>query len=307
MGQSFYSNGKLLITGEYAVLDGALALAMPTKFGQHLHFEQNDSGFLKWTGVDEKNSIWFEQLYELDNFSPIKNAVFVNSDIDTTDRLTTILKQARALNPEFLTDLNGAKVRTQTDFNRKWGLGTSSTLINNIAQWAGIDAFELNRLTFGGSGYDIACAQYDRPLFYRLLDGKPQVQETDFQPPFGSQLYFVYLNKKMDSRKAIEKYRLASFNKDELAESISELSMKIASCTELGSFMEIITEHELIISEVLGIVPVKESLFPDYPGAVKSLGGWGGDFILAASDQEGPDYFNARSYDIVIPFEEMAL
>ena len=32
--QTFYSNGKLLITGEYVVLDGAKALALPTKFGQ---------------------------------------------------------------------------------------------------------------------------------------------------------------------------------------------------------------------------------------------------------------------------------
>jgi len=31
---SFYSNGKLLITGEYLVLDGAKALALPTKYGQ---------------------------------------------------------------------------------------------------------------------------------------------------------------------------------------------------------------------------------------------------------------------------------
>ena len=34
--QTFYSNGKLLITGEYVVLDGAKALALPTKFGQSL-------------------------------------------------------------------------------------------------------------------------------------------------------------------------------------------------------------------------------------------------------------------------------
>lgn len=32
----FYSNGKLLLSGEYAVLDGALSLAVPTKYGQLL-------------------------------------------------------------------------------------------------------------------------------------------------------------------------------------------------------------------------------------------------------------------------------
>ena len=33
---TYYSNGKLLITGEYVVLDGATALAIPTKYGQSL-------------------------------------------------------------------------------------------------------------------------------------------------------------------------------------------------------------------------------------------------------------------------------
>ena len=31
-----YSNGKLLISGEYVILDGALSLAVPTLFGQYL-------------------------------------------------------------------------------------------------------------------------------------------------------------------------------------------------------------------------------------------------------------------------------
>ncbi|MDB4497362.1 GHMP kinase, partial [Flavobacteriaceae bacterium] len=32
MLNTFYSNGKLLLTGEYLVLEGATALAVPTKF-----------------------------------------------------------------------------------------------------------------------------------------------------------------------------------------------------------------------------------------------------------------------------------
>ena len=37
----FYSNGKLLMTGEYFVLNGALSLALPTVYGQYL--EINDT------------------------------------------------------------------------------------------------------------------------------------------------------------------------------------------------------------------------------------------------------------------------
>jgi len=39
--QSFYGNGKLLLSAEYFVLDGAVALALPTKLGQSLHVQEN--------------------------------------------------------------------------------------------------------------------------------------------------------------------------------------------------------------------------------------------------------------------------
>ncbi len=36
---TFRSNGKLLLTAEYLVLDGARAIALPTKLGQSLTVE----------------------------------------------------------------------------------------------------------------------------------------------------------------------------------------------------------------------------------------------------------------------------
>ena len=45
---SFHANGKLLISGEYVVLDGGLALAIPTKKGQFLHFEPTNHSILHW-------------------------------------------------------------------------------------------------------------------------------------------------------------------------------------------------------------------------------------------------------------------
>ena len=55
--QTFYSNGKLLITGEYVVLDGALSLALPTKFGQSLIIESINDQKLVWKSFDEKEEI----------------------------------------------------------------------------------------------------------------------------------------------------------------------------------------------------------------------------------------------------------
>ena len=44
---SFYSHGKLLLTGEYTILKGANALAIPCKMGQTLIQEIfNDKGMV---------------------------------------------------------------------------------------------------------------------------------------------------------------------------------------------------------------------------------------------------------------------
>ncbi len=48
MRQTFYSNGKLLLTGEYLVLDGAKALALPTKMGQNLQVVTHDKPTISW-------------------------------------------------------------------------------------------------------------------------------------------------------------------------------------------------------------------------------------------------------------------
>ena len=58
--QPYYSNGKLLLTGEYVVLDGAKALAVPTKFGQLLNIKQGTNKQFKWTSLDFDATIWFE-------------------------------------------------------------------------------------------------------------------------------------------------------------------------------------------------------------------------------------------------------
>ena len=42
--QTFYSNGKLLLTGEYLVIDGAKAIAIPTKKGQSLSVKETEEG-----------------------------------------------------------------------------------------------------------------------------------------------------------------------------------------------------------------------------------------------------------------------
>lgn len=308
MGNTYYSHGKLLLTGEYAVLDGALGLAIPTRFGQSLKvLENTNSKYLEWKSFDKDKSMWFRQIFDLNTLESQEGVEVKNMNATLSKRLSKVLNCARNLNPDFLNPAKGIRAETFLDFNREWGLGSSSTLINNIAQWAEVDAYQLLWDTFGGSGYDIACAQSDSPLLYCLKDGRPEVKKISFDPPFGSDLYFVYLNQKMDSRKAIKQYRDLQSDNVELVSAISKLSVNISLCVSLEDFKSYITEHEALLSAALKLPTVKEKLFPDFQGAIKSLGAWGGDFVLAASCGDSPDYFNSRGYDTVIPYSKMAL
>ena len=306
MSETYYSNGKLLLTGEYAVLDGAKALAVPTSYGQSLEVMEVDSGLLSWTSLDENNETWFRQSFRLPDLQPV-NSDNGGSQPELSKRLVSILSVARELQPEFLSSGQGVEVTTRLDFNRNWGLGTSSTLLNSIAQWAQIDPYELLRLTMGGSGYDIACAQHNRPLLYQITDQGRMVREIDFSPVFKQYLSFVYLNKKQDSRSGIAHYRKADTDRSGLVKQISLLTEEFAHCLDLDQFQVLIDQHENLLENVLQIGRVQNELFPDYNGAIKSLGAWGGDFVLAASDSENDDYFISRGYTTVIPYTEMVL
>ncbi len=61
------------------------------------------------------------------------------------------------------------------------------------------------------------------------------------------------------------------------------------------------------MSNILEMQTVKESLFHDFDGVIKSLGAWGGDFVLVISKQDPTDYFKERGYSIVVPYETMIL
>lgn len=311
MTKSFYSNGKLLLTGEYAVLDGALSLAVPTKYGQSLSVREIDSHELQWKSWDEKGTIWFEGTFNLstpEHTSKEQNSIFASREESAIFKtLSTILREAQKLNPDFLREGKVYEVETRLSFPRDWGLGSSSTLINNIAQWAEVDAYRLLWNAFSGSGYDIACAQNDRPILYTLRDRKPDTTQVDFNPPFRDTLYFIHLNKKQDSREGISSYRKKNFDKAKLIEQVSEITRKIVSCESLSEFESLMTEHETILSHALQMPTVKESLFPDFRGAIKSLGAWGGDFVLATGNESTPSYFEGLGYDTVMSYDEMVL
>lgn len=306
MSIELYSNGKLLLTGEYAVLDGAFGLAIPTRFGQSLKVSENNSGFIEWKSY-EKGNIWFQQDFELGGLEPVGKFTLNEEQQAVSRKLRSVISTARDLNTGFLSTIQGCEVATHLNFNRQWGLGTSSTLINNLAQWAEVDPYTLLDHTFGGSGYDIACANADRPVLYRREDKNIEVIRVNFNPQFSEFIHFVYLNKKQDSRLGISAYREREFDRLKLVDEISEIGRAVAYCQDLNEFHRLIALHETLISIAMKQPKVQEILFPDYDGTIKSLGAWGGDFVMATSSSTGIEYFKEKGYHTVIPFSEMVL
>ena len=304
MKKEFYSNGKLIITGEYLVLDGANAFALPTKFGQNLIVEKGTPEEIKWTSFDADGSIWFEDTF---SFLDISNKTNTGKS-SVRDTLIDILHEGYLLNPDFIHKSKGYSVTTALTFPRNWGLGTSSTLINNIAQWIQIDAFVLLNNSFGGSGYDIACAQNNSPILYHLDNGEPLVEKVIFVPEFTENLYFVYLDKKQNSKASIAAY-YNNKNKD-LADDINEnnkITTEVLNAKTLSQFALALERHEAEMSNILEMQTVKESLFSDFNGVIKSLGAWGGDFVLVASKEDPRDYFKEKGFRTIVSYKDMIL
>ncbi len=299
------ARGKLLLTAEYFVLDGALALALPTKAGQTFQFApgEGSEGQIHWQSFDHLGQRWFEALFALNG------ECLQTSDTATAARLTQIFHAIHQLTDTWFPA--STTIEARLDFPRHWGLGSSSTLIAALAQWAGVDAFHLLDLTFGGSGYDIACAFADEPVLYQRHGTQPNWLTFPFAPPFQEQLYFVGLGTKQDSREGIARYRARNPAADTGAlHAISGLTADFVRATNLADFERCINEHEQLVSKTLELSRVAEVYFSDYWGAVKSLGAWGGDFVLATS-QAGFDetvrYFAEKGYPEVFRYGDMGM
>jgi len=302
--KTFYSNGKLLITGEYVVLDGAIALALPTKFGQTLTITESENKIISWKSFDADGSIWFESSIPFSSI--IKKERFEDSH-SIKNTLIEILHEAYLINSDFITHSKGYTITSELTFPKFWGLGTSSTLINNIAQWLGIDAFVLLRNSFGGSGYDIACAQNNTAILYQLIDEIPKTTVVNFKPSFKDKIYFVYLNKKQNSKAAIASYHSNQGNTGQTIPIINKITQAVIEASDSKVFENELQKHEIEMSAILEMQTVKEALFPDFQGTVKSLGAWGGDFVMVITNINPTDYFKSKGYEIIISYEDMIL
>lgn len=301
--QFFYSNGKLLITAEYLVLKGALSLAVPTQYGQSLAvYPKADKGMI-WQAYENEKQ-WLNFQLSLDE---ITNPIQELSSEKTF--IAELLNQALILNPNLI---NGSAFRFEThlNFNRNWGLGSSSTLINNVAQWAQVDAFDLLNRVSKGSGYDVACAQNDTPILFQRLKKKIWTEACIFSPEFKDQIYFLYLGKKQKTENEVKRFLTQRKDYSQEIQDISSLSLHLLDAESTFDFDKIIVEHEAITSNILGIPTIKKLAFSDFEGSIKSLGAWGGDFAMVRSDWDKKtltNYFRLKGLNTLIPWDNMVL
>ena len=300
--QFFYSNGKLLITAEYLVLKGALSLAVPTQYGQSLAVYPKAGEGLIWQAFENEKQ-WLDFQLSLDEITNPTQELPAEKTF-----IAELLNQALILNPNLI---NGsARFETHLNFNKNWGLGSSSTLINNVAQWAQIDVFDLLSRVSKGSGNDVACAQNDTPILFQRLKNKIWTEACIFSPEFKDQIYFLYLGKKQKTENEVRRFLSQEKDYSSEIQDISSLSLNLLDVESEIDFDKIIEEHEAIISNILGIPSIKKLAFSDFEGSMKSLGAWGGDFAMIRSDWDKKtltNYFRLKGLNTLIPWDNMVL
>lgn len=176
-----------MLFGEYLVLNGSDSLAFPLKFGQTLSVVKSDG--ITWES-HSKHGLWFSASFSSDF------TILETNNQEVAEILRQLFLVIRTEKPDL--DFNQS-FKSEANFELNWGLGSSSTLISLLSQWSGVEARKLLDASFGGSGYDVACATAAGPIIY--ADGKVK-KEVHLPESITDKLLFVYLgNNKTPGKK----------------------------------------------------------------------------------------------------------
>lgn len=285
-------------------MKGAVALAIPLNVGQSLKVTYNKTGVINWNALST-NGFWFRCVIDPENLEIIDT-----DNKELSSKLLEVLQVAQTLSDKPLPVKDGCVIQTKAEFNPSYGFGTSSTLVSNLASWLDINPYLLLGDTFGGSGYDIACARSNMPILYQIKKNDILITDADFKPKFIENIYFVYLGYKQSSKNEIVKFNEnCTFGQVDI-DDISEISRKIITTDNLDDFEKLLSEHELIMSRILKRKTIKEERFTYYDGVVKSLGAWGGDFVMMTSklhENEFRELMETKGFEVVYRYDQLVL
>ena len=115
-----------------------------------------------------------------------------------------------------------------------------------------------------------------------------------------------YRGEKQNTQNSILDYKKIKFDKNSAINKINELTNNIVNCNSLSEFEKLIETHESIISKIINIEPIQKLNFKDYNnGVIKSLGSWGGDFMLATGDKKDLNYFKEKGYNTIYSISDL--
>ena len=294
-----FSPGKLMLTSEYVAVDGALVLAVPTKLGQEFFFEEyHDQKSLIYWNAFHQGQLWLEAVIDYKTWTIIKT-----NDQKASEFIVKVLKNVQELSDVQFKTNQSYHIKTNLQFPPDFGLGSSSTLMSNLGEWAQIDAFILNERSLGGSGYDVAVAKEKSAILYSRFPERVY-EKVIFDPIFKNELIFIHLNQKQDTREGISHYKSKPKSQN-LINEYSDLTKAILKTEDLEEFSQLMTLHEEKLSDFLGITTVKEKYFQNCPSFVKSLGAWGGDFVLASKFGDYEAYFKSLGFDRIFEWNDL--
>ena len=148
------------------------------------------------------------------------------------------------------------------------------------------------------------------PSFSEKNEIHPMIYPVDFDPSFADQLYFVYLGKKQKSEDCVNEFLKEDTPKKLELEKMSLLSKRVLQAQNPFEFDKSISDHESFVGEAINQKPIQEERFADFNGTIKSLGAWGGDFILVRTDmgkREVSRYFYEKGLTTIFRWDEIVL
>ena len=297
--ERIFSPGKLMLTSEYVAVDGALVLAVPTKLGQELFFDEvDDQNSLIYWEAYHQNHLWLTTTIDYRDWS-----ILETNHHKAAEFILKVLKNVQSLSQNKLNSDVSYHFRTNLQFPSDFGLGSSSTLMSNLAEWGNADAFVLNEMSLGGSGYDVAVAKEKSAILYRRFPER-SCQQIVFEPSFKDDLVLIHLNQKQDSREGISLYK-SKPKSISLINDYTALTEQIVNAETLEDFSRLMTIHEEGLANFLGTNTVKQKFFENCPSFVKSLGAWGGDFVLTSKFGDYQDYFKELGFANIFSWSDL--
>jgi hypothetical protein len=130
-------------------------------------------------------------------------------------------------------------------------------------------------------------------------------------PLFHEKIFFVYQGNKKDSAEGINQYHSRNSVLDTATiEKASSITAKMLKACTLADFEACMVEHEGLISNLIGLPTLKQRIFNDLPGEVKSLGAWGGDFCMLSWNRDPKlisSYLKSKGLETWFNFNDIVL